>query len=84
MKIIYIAFIITIIAFAGLISIESDNRAYMLRDCINKTKSNADGLTVDREDIDLCIRAYDRRTSRNHELQKTVKRPAIDSKTQEL
>jgi len=80
MKNIITIIVILAIFMAGLISIESDRRAYALRDCISKTKTNSDGLTIDKEDADLCIKAYDKRTSRNYELQKASKRPVIDKK----
>lgn len=69
-----------VVLLAGLISIESDRRAHDLRACLDKATLNYDGLTVDKEDVDLCTEAYDRRASRNYELQRAIKRPVIDKK----
>jgi len=78
MKNIITIIVIIVIVMAGLISIESDRRAYALRNCIINTNTNSDGLTIDKEGMDLCIKAYDKRTSRSYELQKAIKRPQIN------
>lgn len=79
MRILYII-VVFMVLLAGLISIESDRRAYALRTCVGNVTLNGDGYTLDKEDIDLCTKAYDRRTSRNYELQNAIKRPVIDKK----
>lgn len=84
MKSAYTVLTIIIIALAVATSIEADARASMFRQCVGNIKTNADKLTIDREDLELCIRAYDNRTSRSHELQRAIRRPVIESVAQSI
>lgn len=52
----------------------SSNQSSELRQCIEHIKTNDDGVTLDNEDLGLCKKAYDNRTSFKEELRRAVER----------
>jgi hypothetical protein len=52
----------------------SSNRSNEFRQCIEHIKTNDDGVTLDNEDLELCKKAYDNRTSFAEELRRAVER----------
>lgn len=57
----------------------SSNRSNELRQCIEHIKTNDDGVTLDNEDLDLCKKAYDNRTSFAEELRRALDRSRSNS-----
>lgn len=57
----------------------SSNRSNELRQCIEHINTNDDGVTLDNEDLSLCKKAYDNRTSFTEELRRAVDRSKSNS-----
>lgn len=57
----------------------SSNRSNELRQCIEHINTNDDGVTLDNEDLGLCKKAYDNRTSFAEELRRALDRSRSNS-----
>ncbi len=53
-------------------NLNTQARSRNLRSCLTNLKPNGDQVTIDIEDLELCKRAYDNRTSYAGELYKAI------------